>query len=244
MRHLTVPDARVSTTDTDLRLPSQLTRWYGTAVSSGLRTKLSKYASELYAAERSAADALALARLAALPGGPLPWTNFSMRPAAIETAVSDVLLHQRRTIVECGSGNSTIYLARLLRRLDHGHLVTIEHDEKWADLTSALLAQDGLAEWVTIVHAPLVEGWYDTALLPEVEEIELLVIDGPPANTPEIADARYPAWPHFAAALAPRASVLLDDVDRPGEKEVLTRWAREYGVPAPVTRESFALIRT
>lgn len=213
-------------------------------MSSGFRDKLSKYASELYAAERSAADALALARLAALPGGPLPWTNFSMRPAAIEAAVSDVLLNQRRAIVECGSGNSTVYLARLLSRLGRGHLVTVEHDAGWAELTSTLLEQDHLTEWVTLVHAPLVGGWYDRGRLPEVESIELLVVDGPPANTSQLADARYPAWPHFANALAPGATVLLDDIDRPGETAVLDRWAREYGVALPRARESFALIRT
>jgi predicted O-methyltransferase YrrM len=209
-----------------------------------IRGKLSRYASWLYDARRNGADALALARLAPLSCAPLPWTEFSMRPVAIEAAVSEVLLNARRSIVECGSGNSTVYLARLLSQLGVGHVFSLEHDLRWAALTSSLVEREGLTQWATVVHAPLVNGWYDRNVIPIVEDIDLLVIDGPPANTEELAHARYPALPHFSASLARGSAVLMDDVDRPGEREVLERWAREFGIAVQRPHDSFAIIRT
>jgi hypothetical protein len=209
-----------------------------------IRGKLSRYASWLYDAWLNGGDALALARLAPLSRAALPWTEFSMRPVAIEAAVSEVLLNTRQTIVECGSGNSTVYLARLLSQLGAGHVLSLEHEPRWAALTSSLVEREGLTRWATVVHAPLVNGWYDRKVIPAVDDIDLLIVDGPPAHTPELAQSRYPAWPYFSASLARGAAVLVDDVDRPGEREVLKRWAREFGVPVPTPHDSFAIIRT
>ena len=55
-------------------------------------------------------------------------------------------------------------------------------------------------------------------------------MDGPPADTADKVLARYPALPALRARLAPGATVVLDDVERPGEQEVLTRWEREHDV--------------
>ena len=68
----------------------------------------------------------------------------------------------------------------------------------------------------------------DTAL--DAEPVDLLVVDGPPADTADKVLARYPALPVVHPRLAPGATVVLDDVERPGEQEVLTRWEREFDV--------------
>jgi hypothetical protein len=52
--------------------------------------------------------------LAMLPGAYLPWSAGTMRPAVFVTVCNDIVLNDRRRIVELGSGISTVLLARLL----------------------------------------------------------------------------------------------------------------------------------
>src|SRR5690349_20934483 len=85
-------------------------------------------------ADDLAVDALALAQLAPLGGHYLPWTDYSMRPAAIAEIVSEVAIGDRRLIVECGSGNSTVFVARFLQqRGSDARLISIDSDARWAE---------------------------------------------------------------------------------------------------------------
>ena len=131
-------------------------------------------------------------------------------------------------VVECSSGSSTLVIARCLQRLGAGHVYSLEHDPEYAAKTRALLARHGLAQWATVLDAPLRsqgggQPWYDDSVLPaDLAPIELLVIDGPPAAT--APRAREPALPRLAARLAAGCVVLADDADRPDELEMVRRW--------------------
>ncbi len=163
-------------------------------------------------------------------GGYLPWSTGSMRAAGLVVVCNAVVHGDRRTLVECGSGVSTVVLARLLRARGAGSLVALEHDGGWAALVADLLAREGLGDVARVVHAPL-EGdptWYAAAAVDALPEgIDLLVVDGPPADRPGMGQARQPALERLGPKLAPGATVVLDDVGRPGEQEVLARWAAE-----------------
>jgi hypothetical protein len=174
-------------------------------------------------------DAAAFHVLASLPGPFLPWTAYSMRPAAIVAVLSDIAIFDRDVIVECGSGNSTVFAARLLAQRAQGHVISVDHESEWADRTSAQLAREKLEEWATVVHAPLVDGWYDVSRIPEVPDVELLVVDGPPAASREKEDARWPAMDFFSPRLSAQASVIVDDARRPGERRLLAEWEKRYG---------------
>ena len=72
----------------------------------------------------------------------------------------------------------------------------------------------------------LVEGqevvWYDPAALHDLDGIGLLFVDGPPAATGH--HARWPAVPLLADRMAVGGRVVLDDLIRDEEKEILARW--------------------
>lgn len=176
-------------------------------------------------------DARALQALASLSGPFLPWTSSSMRPAAILAIASDIVINQRRVIVECGSGNSTIFAARVLSQhgID-GHVHSLDHDPAWADLTARAIARENLQPWATVTCAPLVDGWYDSTRLPVVDGIDLLVVDGPPAFDSEIEMAREPVLDVFWDRLAPGATIILDDSGRRGEKRVIAAWRERHGI--------------
>lgn len=186
--------------------------------------------------------------LAALPGPYLPWGSGAMRPTGLVTVFNDIVLNERHRIVELGSGISTVLLARLLTQRpppDGFLMVAVEHDALWARWVSEQLDREGTGTDVTIVRAPLMPHpraepalpWYDEAALAEglrqalrADPIDLLLVDGPPAHAAGHGLARYPALPVLADRLAPGATVVLDDAERPGEQEVLRRWERETGL--------------
>lgn len=168
----------------------------------------------------------------------LPWTSSSLRPLGLVTVLNEIHVRGRTTIVECGGGVSTVFIARLLERLGDGLLTTLEHSDEWIAFLQRQLAREGLGHRVRVVHAPLAphplgwDGpWYDeaavTAGLPDAP-IDLLIVDGPPAVQPGTERSRYPALPVLADRLSPDAAVVLDDVQRRGEQEVLVRWEAEH----------------
>lgn len=183
-------------------------------------------------------DAIAMQRLGALSGPYVPWTLMAMRPSAVTTILNDVVINRRATIVECGGGVSTIYLARLLKALGVGHLHTIEDDAGWASQLRDLLSQDQLDRRVTVTEAPLApcqlhgyeQPWYSEHALRAVpaEGIDLLLVDGPVAYGHGKRHARFPALPFFHSRLAPGCTVVLDDITRRGEQEVIDRWEHEF----------------
>jgi predicted O-methyltransferase YrrM len=164
-----------------------------------------------------------------------------MRPSTILAVLSDIVIYARESVVECGSGNSTLYVARLLREREQGHIVTIDHDAAWAGLTRRLLESEGLDDWATVVLAPLNGGWYDVAALPTITSIDLLVVDGPPAFTRSAQYARAPALDHFASVLTPDSTVILDDARRRGERAVLAEWTRRHGRHFEVQRGGYGV---
>jgi len=65
--------------------------------------------------DRFLMDMHAMQVLAPLLGGTyLPFSSASMRPAALAVVANDIVLHDRRRVLECGSGISTVVLGRLL----------------------------------------------------------------------------------------------------------------------------------
>jgi len=171
-----------------------------------------------------------------------------MRPGGLVAVCNDIVLNGRRRVVELGSGVSTVLLARLLTdrcALDGFRMAVVEHDHAWARWVSDQLDRERIGHDVVVIHAPLLDHslaerglqWYDeaavvagldTALRGDL--IDLLLVDGPPAYVAGHGLARYPAVPVLRERLAPGATVILDDVERPGEQEILRRWERETGL--------------
>ena len=144
-----------------------------------------------------------------------------------------VLRRRPNTLVECGSGISTVVTALTLREVGGGHVWSLEHSPEHARATRLELEKHGVASFATIVDAPLephtIDGqpwtWYATRGLPD-GAIDMLVIDGPPKRTGKLA--RWPAGPLLFPRLSPGAVVLLDDAARPDEQEAVRRWRAAF----------------
>ncbi|SEP63519.1 Methyltransferase domain-containing protein [Lentzea xinjiangensis] len=191
---------------------------------------------------RELADLSALRRLGSLDTEYLPSTPGDLRPAALAAVMDEVVLGARTVLVELGCGSSSVLLARLLHQRGFGHLLSIEHDERTAAFVASQLRREGLGSVARVVHAPLSRHpaalsrhgqWYAPqqvydevlAYVDRFGLVDLLLVDGP-----GLGDSRYPALPVLRGVLAPGATVLADDVDRPDEQAVLTRWSEEFGL--------------
>jgi hypothetical protein len=164
----------------------------------------------------------------------LPTTRkWAASPDFLTEAARAFLGSEDRTVLECGSGTSTVVLASLAQKRG-GHVFALDHEPMFADATRAQLVQHGVADFATVLTAPLVtyelEGatrpFYDLselgALFAERAGAGLLIVDGPPGANQHLA--RLPAVPLLHEFMRVRATVLLDDANRDDEREIVRRW--------------------
>lgn len=181
------------------------------------------------------ADARSKARLGALlqsDADMLPTLGGWVADARLLLLLARHLLSRTpETVVEFGSGVSTLVAAHCIRHNGHGHIITHDHHSSFAAGTAARLEKFGLEADVRVAPlCPFVAerngwpgAWYDTEELPS--RIGLLIVDGPPWFLHPLARGN-------ASSLFNRiprgGAVLLDDAFRPGERLVTARWRREH----------------
>jgi predicted O-methyltransferase YrrM len=150
-------------------------------------------------------------------------------------AVQAAIIRQEKpkTILELGSGQSTLISAYLLEDIGTGHVYALDDSEKFAEISRETIQQHGLSAYASVIHAPLKVysikdenwQWYE---IPEIPQIDLLLVDGPPQFGKDTPMLRYPALPLLADCLAPNALILMDDADREDEQQVAERWLAEF----------------
>ena len=93
-----------------------------------------------------------------------------------------------------------------------------------------LLDLGGYLPWDAGAMRPVGLPWFDREGLDAAlgsEQVDLLVVDGPPADGPGLGLARLPALAALEGRLGQDAVVVLDDVARRGEQDVLAAWQQE-----------------
>jgi len=170
----------------------------------------------------------------------LPWTSSAIRPGALACVLNDIAINNRHTIVEFGSGISTLLISRTLDSPTH-RLISFENDPEWATTVSRSIKNAGLADVCQVIHAPLqpcdesLDGshWYDRSVIHKTLaglEIDIVICDGPLGSTPGLTMSRYPAIPVVSRYLANRYSIYLDDIDRRGERVIARKWGDLLGI--------------
>jgi predicted O-methyltransferase YrrM len=145
-------------------------------------------------------------------------------------------------ILELGSGSSTVMSGYALRqaagpdsgRGKPGKVISLDHLDEYARRSKRLIRQHGLDEVCSVFHAPLCSHaidsetwqWYDLEGLELGGPIDVVVVDGPPGGTQEMA--RYPALPLLIDQLAEDAVLLVDDGNREEEARMVARWMMEF----------------
>jgi len=221
-------------------------------------TDLSFLPNALSAASQKIADTYCLGLLQSLVTGYpfLPITTASLRPHALVHILNDIVVNDRKNIIEFGSGLSTILIGRLIKRnaLD-SRILSVENDEGWAKTVSRLVRNEGIEDAIDVVHAPLVETglaldgnlWYDVSVLDDRiagRQFDMAIIDGPNAWQKGHEKARYPTLPYIYGKLNCGFCVYLDDANRPGENSIIQLWEKKYGTEFSKVGDTLAYCKT
>jgi len=163
------------------------------------------------------------------------WGNESM--SADVTYISELaarVMNCRTSILECGSGITTIVAAVLAEK--RGLTVwTLEQDRDWARYVERAVARNGIRN-TKIIYAPLHEYdgyvWYDVDRLELPTRFDLVLCDGPfiiEQWGASHAQWRYGVLPVLASRGIELGEILLDDATEPRASNVLKRWFEEFG---------------
>lgn len=165
---------------------------------------------------------------------PMPNTGgFAIDSQALAHLLAVVEERRPRRILELGSGTSTIWLGYLCQSFG-GTLVSLDHLEHYLNLTRGAVERHNLNDVIDTRLAPLeateCDGknfdWYSSTAMADLSEIDMLIVDGPPAATGP--QARYPSLPKLITQLASQATVILDDAHRDDEAEIVDSWLETY----------------
>ncbi len=136
-------------------------------------------------------------------------------------------------VVECGSGATTVVLAKAMSKNGYGHVYSLDQDHDSANKTYRWLDEHGLTEWATVIYAELVQytlngnqfNWYALSDLPNTA-IDLMVINGP--NSAAQKYARYPALFLLRSRLTSQSSIIVNNTHRPDDVATLALWAHDF----------------
>jgi len=153
-----------------------------------------------------------------------PTRSWAASPDLLLTLAQLVRKHNPKLVVELGSGVSTLVVAKAGAK----KVISIDHSGEFADKTREVLKEHKV-RGVEIRVAQLkahISGvdWYDTAVIKDLKRIDLLIVDGPPGS--KNPEARMPARAEFIAKLSPKAIIVIDDVNREGERKLAESFAK------------------
>jgi len=166
--------------------------------------------------------------------------EWSLDAATISLVWRELHRDQPRTILECGSGVSTLCLAKYaqLQSAEMGTpctVISLEQDEQIKRMVEQRLVESGLDNWAEILYAPIIvehkhdiEIWnydVDRANLSAklgARKADWVLVDGPAGPK----GCRFGTVPMLAKLSRRSARWFLDDAFRDGELEILQRWQR------------------
>lgn len=166
---------------------------------------------------------------------PVPYMTSWAATPELALAVYEVIRTTKpKQILELGSGITSLICCYAIEQNGKGALFSLDHDTSYAKKTQAILDRHELGQFSTIEHAPLVQQsingktyiWYDNSSIECPEEVDLLIVDGPPLKTQK--KARYPALTYFHSKLAKSATIIVHDTFRKEESEIINDWLREF----------------
>ncbi|MBW4514571.1 MAG: class I SAM-dependent methyltransferase [Timaviella obliquedivisa GSE-PSE-MK23-08B] len=158
---------------------------------------------------------------------PKDFTNWALSLRCLEWLNELIKGNQIDSVLECGSGLSTVYLEALKQKGLISKSLSLEHSQKWLTQVRAVLSKKQL-ESSSLVHCPLINGWFNLDPLQPKQRgfYDLILIDSPPARTQP--QARYPALEKLKDFMHQNTWIILDDFRRDDEKAIVKRWLKEY----------------
>jgi len=165
----------------------------------------------------------------------IPLTLWSISPSTVLHIANEIVINNRKSIIEIGSGFSTLVIAQLIKsnNLDI-EFCSVESNKEWIQILKDQLKKEKLFDHVNIIYAPLTsssytfkqhKNWYDVNILDKFlanKFFDLVIVDGPPGNEKY---SRFGAISYLQNKLKKDFFILLDDTYRPEEYEIIEEWS-------------------
>ncbi len=163
-----------------------------------------------------------------------PMTGWAATPELALTLYEQIIDARPDHMVEIGSGISTLIAGYGFKQNNKGTVYSLDHDPDFAQKTREQLEKHGLGDFGRIINTPLVQHqmdgeawhWYNLENVDLPEQIDLLLVDGPPVKTSN--KARYPALPLLYEKLSDHAVIILHDAHRKSESSIIEEWLSKY----------------
>lgn len=172
----------------------------------------------------------------------LPRTGMSINSFALAFILNEIIINERKTVIEFGSGISTIFMAKLavLNNIDL-EIISIDEDYQWIEIINKIIKQENLERYVKLIFAPIkkisegnkYEIWYDEKELDTNclnKKFDMILVDGPKVLSKKHNSIRGRALFYLENKLADNFVVFLDDSNRPGEKNILKNWRKKFNI--------------
>jgi len=149
--------------------------------------------------------------------------------------IAEIILEKKpQVIVELGSGVSTVIGAYCLKLNGTGKIHSFDHLKDFGDKTLGMIKERGLEHFadvkVSLIDLIKVNNeerpWYSVDSFEQINSIDMLVVDGPTGKLAPLS--RFPALPVLFKKLNPGATIVLDDVKRTDEKQIVELWRKEF----------------
>jgi hypothetical protein len=166
------------------------------------------------------------------------WGNegWSASEAFLSACVRESLACRHGTILECGSGLTTLLVGAIADRRDL-EFVSLEHMPEWREHVMSC-ARTVAIHRVRVELAPLqdYDGYFWYSIPASIRPpISLVLCDGPPGDTP---GGRYGLIPAVRHLLHDRCVILLDDAIREDEQVIARRWQQDVSVTCQLIDET------
>jgi predicted O-methyltransferase YrrM len=174
-------------------------------------------------------------------GAYLPFTTSSLKFRLLACLANDIVVNNRKAILEFGSGISTILTARLIKlnKLDTT-ITSIDENDEWQELIKSILEEEELINYVTFVHAPTeistnLNQSYEYNSKNVIEKIkdskfDLILVDGPSAWQSSTKMSRASNSQFIVNNLANNYTIFIDNSDRPGEVALTKKLATDLNL--------------
>jgi predicted O-methyltransferase YrrM len=160
-----------------------------------------------------------------------PMRGWALSPDAMACVLADLQKRTMPTIIEFGSGQSTIVIAAALKH-HGGRLISVEHDPDYSKTIQEQAAACRVSDMIEFVHSPLIGEEsaphgrsYDLTALPNVQ-VDVALIDGPPIMNGTYTRLSPLRW--AVQHLTQAGSVFLDDAARESERLCIHVLQREF----------------
>ncbi|WP_310379999.1 class I SAM-dependent methyltransferase [Flavobacterium sp.] len=174
-------------------------------------------------------------------GSYLPFTTSSLKFRFLVCLANDIVVNSRTSVLEFGSGISTILIARLIKMNNlNCTIITVDESAAWQEIIKKILKEENLLNYVNFVCAPAVKStdielsyeYNNPAVFEAIgdKKFDLVLADGPSAWQKTNVMSRATNLKFIKNNMTDNFSIFVDNSDRPGETELVNRIASEFNI--------------